>query len=292
MAEAAKLTQDMLVAGVVETIIKESEVLKYLPWMTVTGSALTYNQEAALGTAAFYAVGDAWAEDAPTFTQRTATLKIMGGDADVDNFLARTYANPNDLEATVIAAKAKATAYSFNDAFFNGNATTNPKQFEGLERLITVASQSLTLGVNGGALTLDKMDELLDAVKPGRPDVLFMSKRSRRKLSSLRRASGAVLETGVDQFGQHVTFYDGIPVETDDNISDTQTVGTSTNTSTIYAAKFGFQNGVMGIDNGGLQVERIGSLETKDATRNRIKWYVSVVSFRQQATAKLSGVLP
>ncbi len=282
----------MLVAGVVETIVKESAVLKYLPWMTVTGAALTYNQESTLGTSSFYNVGDTWAEDAPTFAQRTATLKIMGGDADVDNFLQRTYANPNDLEATVIAAKAKSTAYSFNDAFFNGNSSTNPKQFDGLDRLITDASQVLTLGTNGGNLTLDKLDELLDAVKPGRPDVLFMSKRSRRKLSSLRRASGAVLETGVDQFGQHVTYYDGIPVETDDNISDAQTAGTSTNTSTIYAVKFGFQNGVLGIDNGGLQVERLGSLETKDATRNRIKWYVSIVLFRQQAAAKLSGILP
>ena len=136
------------------------------------------------------------------------------------------------------------------------------------------------------------MDELLDAVKPGRPDVLFMSKRTRRKLSSLRRAAGAVLETGVDQFGQHVTYYDGIPVETDDNISDSQTTGTSTNTSTIYAVKFGFQTGLMGVDNGGLQVERLGSLETKDATRTRIKWYVSLVLFRQIAAAKLSGILP
>jgi HK97 family phage major capsid protein len=292
MAEAAKLTQDMLVAGVVETVVKESAVLKYLPWMTVTGSALTYNQESALGSAAFYNVGDTWTEDTPTFAQRTATLKIMGGDADVDNFLGRTYANPNDLEATVVASKAKATAYAFSDAFFNGNASANPKQFDGLDRLITDASQSLALGPNGGQLTLDKMDELLDAVKPGRPDAIFMSKRTRRKLSGLRRASGAVLETGVDQFGQHVTYYDGIPVETDDYISDAQTAGTSANTSTVYAVKFGFQNGLLGIDNGGLQVERLGSLETKDATRTRIKWYVSLVLFRQIAAAKLSGVLP
>lgn len=292
MAEAAKLTQDMLVAGVVETVIKESAILKYLPWMTITGSALTYNQEAALAGAAFYTVGDTWAEQTPTFNQRTAALKIMGGDADVDNFLGRTYANPNDLEATIVAAKAKATAYSFADAFFNGDSAANPKQFDGLTRLITDPSQSLSLGANGGSLTLDRMDELLDAVVGGRPDVIFMSKRSRRKLSSLRRASGAVLETGVDQFGQHVTYYDGIPVETDDNISDAQTAGTSTNTSTIYAVKFGFQDGLLGIDNGGLQVERIGSLETKDATRTRIKWYVSLVLFRQAAAAKLAGVLP
>ncbi|MDP9379476.1 MAG: phage major capsid protein [Chloroflexota bacterium] len=292
MAEAAKLTQDMLVAGVVETVVKESAILKYLPWMTITGSALTYNQEAALASAAFYAVGDTWTESTPTFNQRTATLKVMGGDADVDNFLGRTYADPNDLEATVVAAKAKAPAYAFADAFFSGDSVANPKQFDGLEKLITDASQSLSLGANGGQLTLDKLDELLDTVTPGRPDVIFMSKRTRRKLSSLRRSSGAMLETGVDQFGQHVTYYDGIPVETDDNISDAQTVGTSTNCSSMYAVKFGFQDGLLGIDNGGLQVERLGSLETKDATRTRIKWYVSLVLFRQGAAAKLTGILP
>ena len=36
----------------------------------------------------------------------------MGGDADVYYFLGRTYANPNDLEATIVAANAKATAYA------------------------------------------------------------------------------------------------------------------------------------------------------------------------------------
>lgn len=291
MAEAAKLTNDMLVAGVVETIVKESPVLKYLPWMTVTGSALTYNQENALPSASFYDVGDTWTEDAPTFTQRTAALKIMGGDADVDNFLARTYANPNDLEATVVASKAKAASYSFADAFYNGDSAVNAKQFDGLDKLIG-AGQTQSLGANGGALTLAAMDELLDAVKPGRPDVILMSKRSRRKLNELRRASGAVLESGVDQFGQHVLYYDGIPVEVDDNISDARTVGTSTDTSTIYAVKFGYQSGLMGIDNGGVQVERLGSLETKDATRVRIKWYVSLVLFRQIAAAKLAGVKP
>ena len=33
---------------------------------------------------------------------------------------------------------------------------------------------------------------------------------------------------------------------------------------------FGWNVGVMGIHSGGIQVDRIGSLETKDATRNRV----------------------
>src|SRR5215210_4691943 len=113
--EAAKLTQDMMLRGVIETIITESMILELLPFMEVTGTAVTYNREATLPAATFYDVGDAWTEATPTFTQKTATLKILGGDADVDNFIQATYADPNDVEAEVIANRAKSVAYKFND---------------------------------------------------------------------------------------------------------------------------------------------------------------------------------
>ena len=51
--------------------------------------------------ATFYDVGDSWTEATPTFTQVTTALRIMGGDADVDNFLQATYADPNDIEAEI-----------------------------------------------------------------------------------------------------------------------------------------------------------------------------------------------
>ncbi len=119
-AEAAKLTNDMFLRGVIETIIKESQVLQFLPFMEVTGTALTYNREATMPAAAFYAPLDTWSEAAPTFTQKTASLKILGGDADVDNFLQQTYADPNDLEATVIESRAKAVAHKFSEVLHRG----------------------------------------------------------------------------------------------------------------------------------------------------------------------------
>ena len=119
-AEAAKLTNDMFLRGVIETIIKDSQVLQLLPFMEVTGTALTYNREATMPAAAFYAPLDTWSEAAPTFTQKTASLKILGGDADVDNFLQQTYADPNDLEATVIESRAKAVAHKFSDSSTTG----------------------------------------------------------------------------------------------------------------------------------------------------------------------------
>ncbi len=44
-AEAAKLTNDMFLRGVIETVIYESPILQMLPFMEVTGTALTYNRE-------------------------------------------------------------------------------------------------------------------------------------------------------------------------------------------------------------------------------------------------------
>ena len=260
--------------------------------MEVTGTAVTYNREASMPAASFYDVGDTWTEATPTFAQVTATLKVLGGDADVDNFLQAAYADPNDLEAEIIASRAKAVAHRFGDAFYNGDSAVDLKSFDGLAKAIP-AAQRLDAGANGGALTLDLMDQLVDLVAPGKPDALCMSKRTRRKLSGLRRASGNLLETDVDQFGQRALFYDGIPIVVDDFVPNTETLGTSgATTSSVYALKFGQGAGVMGLEQGGLQVERVGELETKDATRHRIKWYASIAVFSELGVGRLEGVLP
>jgi hypothetical protein len=65
-AEAAKLTQDMLLRGVIETVVKESSVLSVLPFMQVVGSALTYNREQTMPEASFFDPGDVWIASAPT----------------------------------------------------------------------------------------------------------------------------------------------------------------------------------------------------------------------------------
>jgi len=269
--EAAKLTQDLMVRGVIDTIVRDSPLFQMLPFMDVVGTAVTYNREATNPAASFYDVGDTWTEATPTFTQVTAPLRIMGGDADIDRFLQQTYADPNDLEVEIIKKRAKAVAHLDGDAFYNGDSAVNAKSFDGLTKVLSGSGgQEVTLGPNGSALTLDALDQMIDLIPGGRPDALLMSKRSRRKLSSLRRSSGNLLETTVDAFGRHVVMYDGIPVLADDNVSDTQTVGSGTQCSSIYAVRFGME-GVMGLQNSELQVVEVGDLEAKDAGRWRIK---------------------
>ena len=288
LAEAAKLSNDVLVKGVIETIIKESPVLQKLPFIELVGNALSYNREKTLPTAAFYAVGDTWSESAPTFDLITATLKILGGDADVDNYIIQTRSNVQDIEAAVIELKAKAVRHKFEDTFINGDASSDANAFDGLAKLCT-GGQEASMGANGATLTLAKLDELIDKVVGGKPDILLMSRRSRRKITTLMRALGSI-EVSQDDFGNFVHLYNGIQIAINDWISDAQTQGTSSDCSSIYAFQMG-EGALCGLTSPGqLQVERVGSLESKDATRNRIKWYCSLALFSTVKLAELIGV--
>jgi HK97 family phage major capsid protein len=289
LVEASKLSNDTLLAGVIDTIASESPILQRLPFIEIVGNGLTYNRENAAPTAAFYDVGDTWAEDTPTFTQATAALKILGGDADVDNFLKSTRSNIQDLEAAVVQLKARAVQALFDDTFVNGSTVADANSFDGIE-LLAVGGQVVTMGTNGGSLSLAKLDELIDKVRGGKPDMLLMSRRSRRSLNILARTSGSFLEADRDQFGNMLQYYDGIPIGINDYISDAATVGTSSDCSTVYAMQFG-EGGLSGLSApGGLTVERVGSLETKDASRIRVKWYAGIALFNSVKLAKLTGV--
>jgi hypothetical protein len=300
LAEASKLSNDMLLQGVVETIVKESPVLRQLPFIEIAGNGLTYNRENTLPDIDFYDVGDTWAESTPTFTQVTANLKIMGGDADVDNFLKATRSNIQDLEAAVVELKAKALREKFDEAFIYGDTGVSAKQFDGLRKLIdteTEGDQVIVAGASGATLTLSMLDELIDAVKGGKPDMLLMSRRSRRKLQVLARAAYSNVEVGKGALGEFVQLYNGIPIAISDWILDTHAVGSSLESaytggacSTIYALQFG-EGALCGLSSPEmLQVERLGSLETKDASRTRIKWYTSLALFASVKAAALIGV--
>ncbi len=297
LSEGAKLSQDVLLKGIYEIVIKDSLVLQKMPFIDVVGNSLKYNQENALPTVAFYTVGDTWAESTPTFTPKTASLAILGGDADVDKYLQQTRSNVQDIQAAVIELKAKAVRHKFEETFIYGDILVDTKSFDGLRKMIGTTGagpQVVTMGGTGATLTLEKIDELIDKVLGGKPDLLLMSRRSRRKVTQLMRALGSV-EVGQDEFGNFVEKYNGIPIGINDWILDTHTLvaGYETATtggacSTIYAVQLG-EGAVCGLHNGGIQKEPIGALETKDANRTRLKWYCSLADFSSVKRAALIG---
>jgi len=355
LTEASKLSTDVLLKGIIETIVKDSPILQELPFIQIVGNSLKYNREKTLPTVGWYApVTGTWTTSEPAFEQCSATLCVLGGDADVDNFLKATRSDIQDLEAAVIEQKAKALRNEFENTFLNGDSAVDANQPDGLHKTMKgtawVADTATTVGdvvvptagkengfryeatevggdtkthatteptwpiiegatvvddqvtwtcrpgnhlsmaVNGAALTLAKIDHLIDLVKGGKPDLLLMSRRSRRKVMGLARAAGTNLLIGEGKLGQVIEYYNSIPVAISDWVKDNYTVGSSSDCSTIFAFQMG-EGAVCGLSSPEMiQVEHLGSLETKDASRTRVKWYVSLANFSIVKCAMLTGV--
>lgn len=310
--ESAKLSEDTLTRGVLETFVQNSPILDRLPFMDIEGNAYAYNEEATLPGVAFRGVNEAYTESTGTVNQKSETLKILGGDADVDRFIQKTRSNLNDQRAEQTALKTKALSYKFQDAFFNGDVAVDPKGFDGLRKRL-IGNQVIEAGPNGIPIVgtsntdihtfLDSLDNLLAAVPGinGTNGAIYANSAVIRKIgSALRHVSlDAVLEE--DIAGKRSIQWNGIPIlEAGQNpdgsqiLPTTETEGTATNTTSIYAVRFGETEGdqaVTGLTNGGVTTEDLGELQEKPVYRTRIEFYCGLAVFGGKAAARLKGVI-
>ena len=70
--------------------------------------------------------------------------------------------------------------------------------------------------------------------------------------------------------------------------TETGSVGGSA-LSSMYAVKFG-EDALLGLQNGGIETIDVGQLETKDASRVRIRWYCGIALMRASALARLRSI--
>lgn len=112
LAQAATLSENDLQRGVVETFVQSSVILDRMPFMQVQGNAYAYNLEQTLPGVAFRAVNAAYIESTGVVNQTTETIKILGGDADVDRFIVQTRGNLNDQRAVQTAIEGQGAGFS------------------------------------------------------------------------------------------------------------------------------------------------------------------------------------
>jgi hypothetical protein len=309
LAQAAVLSQNTLARGVMETFVIESSVLDRLPLMQIEGNAYAYTKEATLPGVAFRSVNEAYTESTGTFVQATESLVILGGDADVDRFIVQTRGNLQDQRAAQTRAKVKAAAYKFQDTFINGDVTVDTKSFDGLKKRLTGA-QVISSGTNGAPIVgnggtdamafLDRLDDLFGAVAGG-PDVVYANAAVRSRIrAAARRVGGSEIVTD-DINGKRELIWNGVPIvdigtKADGSliIPQTETQGSSSVASSIYAVKFGndeTDQAVTGLTNGGVQVYDLGEVSDKPVYRTRLEFYCGLATFGGQAAARLTGVL-
>lgn len=312
LPQAALLSTTDLQRGVIETFVQVSPVLDRLPLLPIEGNAYAYNEEATLPGIAFRAVNEAYVESTGAVNQRTETLSILGGDADVDNFIVQTRGNLNDQRATQTALKVKAASYKFQDTFFNGDVTVDTKAFDGLKKRL-IGGQVIAGGTNGIPVVgngttdthafFDQLDALLGLVPgiDGSNGAIYANSSLVAKIRSAGRRIGGAETVREDTTGKRILTWNGIPVLDPGNnpagaaiLPQNETQGSSSLASSIYAVKFGddeTDRGVTGLTNGGIQVTDLGQLQSQPVYRTRLEFYCGMAVFGGKAAARLTGVL-
>ena len=320
------LKADLVLAGVWDTIVKESPIIQRLPFKPINNDIVKYNVELTMPTVSWLQPGDTITENVGTHEQRTTNIYTVIGDADTDKSMIEM--NPlQNPEANDVTAKAKAMAHAFELAFIMGETTTasSSKEFKGLMRILAEFESSSTTDLDGvnnsqvivvsatsGALTMAYMDELIDQIKPGKPDMLLCSRRTRRKLNALLRASGStgsgIESIKLEDFGLFVPTYNTIPLFVSDWVPDNIQDGAASvltianfnqatdrasgyDNTIIFALKIS-EDDVTGLQAGNMKHERETFIEGKNVIRNRFSWNVSAMCKKKFSLAALININP
>jgi hypothetical protein len=301
LVEAAKLQQNPLIAGVVESIVTTNQMYQVLPFQEILGNALGYNRELALGDADFVGVGGAdnaiTSKTPSTVTPATAKIVPLIGDAEVDHFEANSMSTQNDQEAIQIAGKAKSIGRKYQDTMINGDAAVNTKSFDGLAKLVPAGQK---LGVAGAAFSLEVLDGLIDMVKSkdGQVDYFMMNSRHVRNYLKVLRALGGASINEVIQLpgGGTIMGYRGIPIFKNDWIPVTGGAEPGLNRSDIYAGNFDDGSkkigmaGLTSAQNSGIFVTRVGEKEDSNDIITRVRFYCGFALFSELGIAMAPAV--
>lgn len=305
-AEAEKMSNNVLVAGLIEELITINETFGLMPFVQVNGKAYVYHREDVgnMPTVAFVDPLEVITESAGRYLELVTKLRIIAGDVDVDKFLMETMGDSNDQMATALALKVKVMGRKFLDAAVNGDATASPKEFDGVKSMSAQATsgqaansgQTAVAGptANGDALTLNMLDLIVDMV-PNKPDFIMMRQGTRRAFTTLLRAgggnNGALLQH--PNFDMPILAHNGTPVLVNDFIGGAETKGASSTNCSIYAVRANEADGLHGLYGGsdaGMRVESIGTVQNQDAMRTRVKWYCGMALKSSRSLARMTGI--
>lgn len=305
LAEAKKLINNEIVAGVAEDIFTTNPIYNVLPFTSYDGQALLVNRENALGNAQHLAVGGTiTAKDAATFTQVAFTAVTTIGDAELNGLVsAQSQSAGVDQMAVEISSKAKSVGRLLQAGMATGTGVS--PQLNSFHTL-TDAAQFTTASA-GQALSFALLDELLDLVKAkdGEVDFLLLPSRTLRSYRALVRALGGINETMAFDMGngrtRNVDVYNGIPMFQNDYLSVAETANGAELTggalTSVYAGCFDDGSQKVGASMiypagtpVGIAIENIGAAETKDEMIMRVKSYSNFAVFNRKGLARLTSI--
>lgn len=258
---------DKVAEQVVDTFVRESEILQVLPFDNCVspsgGSTLTYTYMQTLlpSMAQFRELNTEYTANEATQVQRAANLKIFGGKFQMDRVLKQAEGRFNNM-AFQMEQKIRAAVGLFHYTLINGDASTNAKEFDGLDKMLVGTTSEFNAGgeidISTAAKLRENADEFYEAlqnlIKASDADALMMNSAAISKVQTLARLLGYKTDSE-EAFGRKVVSMDGIRFmdlqnvySTDGStVTATPCVGINGGLTDIYAVKFGVEDGFHGV---------------------------------------------
>ena len=282
LAEMKVGMSDKISQQVVDTFIRESEILELLPFDNCIspsgGSTLTYGyvQKKLPSATSFRAINEEYAASQATTEKKSVELKVFGGAFEIDRVIKQAEGMYNNM-ALQLEEKIRSAVGTFHNAMINGDASTDADCFDGLDKFLVGQDTEFNTDAVIDLSTMAKIKEnadvfyeaLLKLINRTGAHAIMVNEDMKTKIQTVARILGYKTESE-EAFGRTITtigegkvrIIDLKNVVTVDGEGDeaiaveTPIIGTTTRTvasastaglTDIFAVKFGVLDGFHGV---------------------------------------------
>ena len=286
----------------------EAPVLKYAQFYSMTGNADNITTPSTIAGGSSRVINDDYDGETTEQAETSVTLKIMGDKVLTDISLARRGYTIQQERVRQLESFSKGLGRYLTDQIINGTGADG--QITGIATAIGTGAQLVKYVGNDGATVtigndntakgkqqtfLEYLDNIIGMV-PGGAEVLFMNRQWIARLKSIAREYVSI--STLEAFGvkADILMYNNVPIvntgyaknNSTQVIGIAETLGGSTDCSSIYAVRFGERENVTLATNKGLQVKDLGVVGVHYTTL--LDMDVEQVIVNAKAAVRLAGL--
>lgn len=293
---------DTITQQVVAQMISRATVLEFAEFYPIVGNADYARKAATASGGQFRALDSDYPSNIVSPAYANPVLKILGDKVQVDRAHERRGLDIASVRARELMSFASNLGKQFQYYFFNG--VLSGTQFNGLKAIVP-AGQKITAATNGISVTLgndntaktaqqnflELLNQLIQKVDGG-AQVLFMNARALSRLTTIARE---FIQWLPNTFGQLMPYFNGIPIRDAGYdktgalvIPQNETVGTSTDCTSIYAVRFGEGADLSIATNVGVEVKDLGLVGVHYV--HSVEFDADLVLLNDLSVARLEGI--
>lgn len=295
---------DAVTSQVRNAMLEESNVLRIAEFYEMVGNADNTRKKSAASGGRFRDLNADYPDNQVDPTFATPVLKIFGDKVQTDRAHERRGSDLASVRASDLIEFARNLGKEFQNYFINGDTAVDTKQFNGLKKIIP-AGQKITPATNGITVPLgnsdtnkaaqqaflEELDNLVMAIDKG-AGALMMDGKTLSRLTAIAREQ---VQFSRDQFGELIASYNMVPVliagiDKSGNkiIPHTETVGTSTDCTSVYGFRFGEKADLSFATNIALEVKDLGLVGVHYTYS--VDFDLDLVLLNDKSVARLEGI--